>query len=427
MRAQRVPRAPPIVFLLALAARVAVAARLPAQIVWEDGQRYEGVALSLYHGHGFGSLLLNGYSVPTQALLIAGVYEVFGQSYLALRLVCAVLGALSCLIGYFIARRLFGSSIACLAGVMLALYPYLVYVSALFEYPQVFFILIVALFFLFLLRFQEVQSRADLIIAGNLLGIAILSVPTILLFAPLAAAYVWLTSKAGRWLRAILFVAALAIPVGSWAVRNYVAYDHLILVNDSSGINFWVANNDTYYQFGKAAVIPYCSEDKSRTKFCDQWTDLNDRLLKSDLTETQRHIEGERIAWQKGLEFVEESPLRFVKFSLQRFLRYWSPIPDAVSSSAGTGGSERNMVAIVSYTPVLILGIVGIFLTRFQWRQLMPIYGYFLVFMSVYSIFLPVTRYRLPLDFFLVIFAAVAINRLWSRLRMTESQPSITR
>jgi len=418
----RVPRVPLFIFLLALVARVAVAVWLPAHIVWSDGERYERVALSLYHGNGFGSLYLNSYSVPTQALLIAGVYEVFGQSYLALRIVCAVLGALSCLVGYLITRRLFGESIARPAGLLLALYPYLVYVSALFEYPQVLFILIAALFFLFLLRFQSSQRTVDLVIAGVLLGIAILTVPTVLLFVPVAAVCVWLTSKGGRWVRAILFVAALAIPVGSWALRNYAAYDHLILVNEAGGINFWMANNDTYYESGKAGVVVECSVGENKSKFCTEWLEVDMRMLNSNLTEAQVRLEWERVAWQKGLQFVKDSPLRFLKLSARRFISFWSPIPDALTTNPGSGGAARDLIAALTYTPILILAIAGLWLTRSEWQRLLPIYGYFLVFMAVYSIYLPATRYRLPLDFFLLIFAAVALDRLWSRLR-TTSQP----
>jgi 4-amino-4-deoxy-L-arabinose transferase-like glycosyltransferase len=378
------------------------------------------VALSLYHGQGFGSLYLNGYSVPTQALLIAGVYKVFGQSYLALRMVCAVLGALSCLVGYFLARRLFGESVARIAGILLGVYPYLVYVSALFEYPQVFFILVAGLYFLFYLRYVEAQRVTDLAIAGVLLGVAILSVPTVMLYVPLAAALVWWGARTGRYWRATLFVVAVALPVGSWTVRNYLAYDHLMLVNASSGINFWMTNNDTYYESGKNAIIVDCYAEQHHSKFCADWVAVDTRMRNSKMTEDQVRLEWERISWQKGIEFIEASPLRFAWLSVRRFLTYWSPIPDAVTTDSGSGGNARVWVAVLSYTPVLLLALAGFALTRSRWRQLLPIYGYFLVFIVAYSVFMPTTRYRLPLDFFLVIFAAVTLLRLGALWRPGE-------
>jgi hypothetical protein len=45
-----------------------------------------------------------------------------------------------------------------------------------------------------------------------------------------------------------------------------------------------------------------------------------------------------------------------------------------------------------------------------------------LAFTAVYSVFLPSTRYRLPLDFFLILFAAYAINQVGEYLKMRTQQ-----
>src|SRR5262245_26378522 len=135
------------VFLIALVLRSGMAVWLPKAVIWPDGDRYEHIALNLMHGEGFGSLGENWQSVPTQPLLIAAVYKVFGQNYLALRLFFALLGSLSCAFGAMLAQRMFGPGSGFVAGLLLAGYPLLVYVSALFEYPQTFFILLIALFF----------------------------------------------------------------------------------------------------------------------------------------------------------------------------------------------------------------------------------------------------------------------------------------
>jgi 4-amino-4-deoxy-L-arabinose transferase-like glycosyltransferase len=413
---ERSLRAPLLILLLALLARLAVALWLPAEIVWPDGEKYERVALSLYEGKGFGSLYFNSYSVPTQALLIAAVYSVFGKSYLALRLVCAVIGALSCLVGYYIARRLFGEFTARLAGVGLALYPFLVYVGALFEYPQALFMLLAGLFFLCLLRYQDEQRLRDLLLAGGLLGVATLTVPTILLIVPATTLFVLWISKQGRWLRTAAFAVMFSLPLGAWVARNYVAYHEFVLVNASSGINFWTANNETYYRYGKAAVVNDCVV-MEHTQFCQEWLDTIYELLESNLTEDQRRIEWERMYWEKGMQFVRESPARFAQLSVRRFLEFWSPIPNAVVDKPDTGGAARDWISAASYTPVLLLALAGFWLSRAQWPRLIPVYLYFGAFSCAYSVFLPATRYRLSLDYFLVIVAAYALQRAWLRYR----------
>jgi 4-amino-4-deoxy-L-arabinose transferase-like glycosyltransferase len=125
-----------LIFLLAAALRVVVAFWLPREIVWVDGERYVAVAQHLLEQHGFGGIVDNRLSVPTQPVLIAAVELVFGQSYLALRLFFAILGAATCVLGYLLAERLFDPVVAFIAGSLMAIYPYYVYLFALFEYPQ---------------------------------------------------------------------------------------------------------------------------------------------------------------------------------------------------------------------------------------------------------------------------------------------------
>ena len=402
------------ILLLALLTRIVVALWLPQRIIWVDGQRYYLVALRMVSGQGFGSLFDNSKSVPTQALILAAVYEVFRENFLAFRITFAVLGALSCAVGYLIARRLFGVPTAWTAGVLLALYPFLVYISALFEYPQTFFILVMGLFFLCLLRFYDTQRARDALLAGGSLGIAVLSVPTILLYVPLAALSISWMATSHRFGRALLLLAAFSVPVGAWTVRNYVAYDRMMLVNASSGYNFWISNSYAYYRYGKAGIV--CIPGAEKTEVCTGQSE--EAPINADLTPYV--LEEERAAWKNGLGFVQESPARFLELTLRRFLAFWSPDPDALTTDKGSAGSIRNWVAAVTYTPILLLGTAGLLLTRSRWRQLLPIYGYFLVLTAAHSVFLPAARYRLPLDFFLVIFAAVALQRIWLRWRNRE-------
>ena len=125
------------IFLLALIPRLAVAFWLPHEAVWPDGHRYERVAQNLLQGEGFGSLAENRASFPTVPLVIAGSFWLFGEdNYLALRLVFVVIGALAAVLGFAIAKRLVGLPVAIVAGVLIAGYPYFIYLSALFEYPR---------------------------------------------------------------------------------------------------------------------------------------------------------------------------------------------------------------------------------------------------------------------------------------------------
>ena len=422
-----------LVFVAALALRIPVAIWLPEEVIWSDGARYERVALNLLEGKGFGDIVENRRSVPTQPLLIAAVYSVFGKSYLALRLVSAVIGALSCVVGFLLARSLFGATVGVLAGLTVAAYPHLVYLSALFEYPQALGILFMTTFLLLLYRFNEHRRLSTLFMASVLLGATILSLPTLLLFVPV---FVLLTLKRDAdWRRNLSYVAAaiagLVITVGSWALRNYAAYDQVVLVNAASGVNFWAANNEAYARWGKEGSVPMCTGPHGVTSYCLEHRQIRQELLARNLTNTEYALAEERAAWEHGLRFVRESPGRFVKLSFSRFLRLWSPWPDAVHTGPARGGSNRNAISAASYIPLALLALVGLFLSaRTHARKLIPIYLLVAVFVAPFAAFLPTMRYRLPIDFLLGIFAAIPLAHLWrlvvdARLRRTPNAKTI--
>jgi 4-amino-4-deoxy-L-arabinose transferase-like glycosyltransferase len=417
---------PGIVFSVAAFLRGAVALHLPAKILWWDGGRYMHVADNLLQQGTFGSLRDNMYSVPIQPLLLAAVRLLFGTNFAALRLCFALLGAGTCLVGYLLTRRLFGALTALLAGVGLAVYPHYIYLSALFEYPQTFFIFAMSLSFLTLFEYLRSGRRMALAGCGLLLGLAMLAVPTVQLFAPLLLVCVIVGRQRFELLPLIILSASIALPVGAWATRNYVAYGDPILVNRAGGFSFWTANNATYYEYGKKAVVPPCDSGNEGYQFCHDWLQIR-RTLRADarLTETQKVALEDKAAWDNGKHFLGESPGRTATLTMRKFMQFWSPVPDAVTNRESYGGSAVIWISVFSYVPVLILGFAGLVLSRRRWRELLPIYAYFAVFTAVYCVFLPTTRYRLPLDFFLIIFAAFAVTRLVPLLRTSASADSL--
>jgi len=427
-RFERHPWLPPLlVFVLALIARVAMAAHLPERILWFDGTRYMLIADHLLHDGGFGSLRDNRFSVPTQPLLLAACRLLFGDNLLYLRLFFAVIGATSCAVGYWIARHLFGAVTALLAGVGLALYPHYIYMSALFEYPQTFFILAMGAAFLAYYRYLRTQRLLELLGAGLALGMAVLTVPTVIPFVPALLAGALLNDRSRARVAAVLvLLLATVVPVGCWATRNYLQYGEPILVNRGGGFALWTANNEDYYLHGKKAVTPPCAPGYTDNEFCRQLRSIQKQLRMQDVTGDAAVSKTDAAQWALGMQFIRESWQRTITFSLRKLMQFWSPWPDAVNTNGSYGGAAGVWLAVLAFLPLLLGGFAGLLLTVRRWRELLPIYAYFAVFSGVYSVFLPTTRYRLPLDFFLVIFSAYALSWLLLRSRATISMGTVS-
>lgn len=420
-----------IIFLLALVLRVGFALTLPSQILWADGHAYEKIALNLITTGSFGPLEDNAVTVPMQGLLIAIVYVLFGKSILALRMVWVLMGALTCGLAYLLGRRLVNPVVGAIAGTVLAIYPYYIYLSAMFEYPQTVFIFLMAICFLGLVTFDASPRLKTLLGAGLCLGLGVLSVPTVMLALPLIA--LWVGSRVYPRTKSVVamavFMLGALMPVGLWAARNYAAYDRFIMINCAGGISFWKGNNETYAAYGKAG-IEYVGEESAapRTAFMAESAKINEQV--ASLGPVESRIARERLAWQRGMEFVRQDPERFALLTWKKFLRFWSPFPDAVSKN-GQVTMSRTLLAIVSYGPLPLLGLLGMLLGLREWRRFALAYVYIISLTAAYSIFLPTTRYRLPVDFFLAIFAAMFIDtfirpqhdRSWLRAPRQKREP----
>ena len=413
-----------LILAIAFALRAGAAFWLPQSILWDDGFRYVKVADILwFERNGWGGIYENWQSVPTQPLAIAGMFALFGRSFLALRLGFAAIGAFSCVLGAALARRLFGPVAGLLAGLLLAVYPHLVYLSALFEYPQTLFIFFMAAFLLLQYRYRASRRLPVLFFASLFLGLATITVPTILPFVPLFV----LTlpgERFPRWLgRAIVVCIAVAMPLGTWATRNYLAYGELVLVNRSSGQVFWAGNNEDYYRYGRAAVAPACAPGYEQTRHCQENRELEARLAGRAGEGISVINEHEAESWRHGVEFIRASPSRFVLLTARKALEFWSPIPNAVAATDQKSIASRDVVSIVASVPILAVAVASMVLFASRWRELLPIYLYIASFWGLYSLFLPQMRYRLPLDFVMIVIAAGGVAE-WLSRRAARRRPS---
>ena len=71
-------------------------------------------------------------------LLIAGVYKVFGHSFLAMRIIQAILGSILCLLIFEIGSIGFGSRVGAIAALASIFFPHLILISGLL-YPTLLF------------------------------------------------------------------------------------------------------------------------------------------------------------------------------------------------------------------------------------------------------------------------------------------------
>ena len=123
------------------------------------------------------------------------------------------------------------------------------------------------------------------------------------------------------------------------------------------------------------------------------------------------------MAWERGLQYMRERPLDFAKLAARKFAQLWSPWPDAVTEGRAQGGAQRDLLSALAYLPMLLLACVGLVLSaRERAPGLVTVYAFMVTFVAPLAFFLPTMRYRLPMDFLLILFASVPLAYCWSAL-----------
>lgn len=235
--------------LAALVAILLLGLGLRADNAWDgrapvyDAAAYATIAANLERGEGFtlgrgATQPASNYS-PGLPLLAGGAYALSGGVHERLaRLVLALIGSLSVLFAYLIARRLSGPVAGLIGATAVAIYPALLeYQGMLMSEPLAATLLAGAV--LAILRANDRRSRATWLLPGALLGALALTRPEYLAISLPIAVVVF--ARGGRYdwreclLQALVMLAGLIVVLAPWTIRNAVALDHFVPVSTGGG------------------------------------------------------------------------------------------------------------------------------------------------------------------------------------------------
>jgi hypothetical protein len=143
---------------------------------------------------------------------------------------------------------------------------------------------------------------------------------------------------------------------------------------------------------------------------------------------TEREID--QFYTARAVDFVEKEPTRSaIRWLRNAFYLFYPrlvpfhPIGPATRAKLvganeitvidpGARGIAEEIGYTISYGPILVGAIVGVFLRRRQLERDFILYLIAFCFAVVYSVSWPATRVRAPMDFVLIFFAACAADRV---------------
>ena len=147
-------------------------------VISAEGSEYVRMALNLAHGHGLVGNLEGPETMyaPLFSLLTAGVYFVVRSGELAGHLVCLLFGTLLVLPMFLISRHLYGNRVAYVVGLLAALNPLLIELSASIYNENVYLPLLLFSTYFGMLALESRRIR-DCCLTGLFIGLAYLTRP----------------------------------------------------------------------------------------------------------------------------------------------------------------------------------------------------------------------------------------------------------
>ena len=390
-----------------VAIRAFVLWQFPPASLWGDEADYLGRGVRLARGGA-----LEGIDrAPGYVFFLAAMAKLSSVPLDAARWGQVLLGAISTVLVFFVARSAFGAKAAAAAAWIFALYPTLIGFSQLI-FLETLYICVLLAATLALLHAWETRSVGLTVLAGLLLGASAL-VKSLSLILVLAFAGCWLLRERPRSaaLRTALFVASFALVILPYAWRNHVRYGGWVLVDTSVSRTLWHANRIDYrpgFDWGIASS--------------DRHYDGSE-LPGAGPDPVKEHQE----LLRRELGFVLEHPGLIVARIPEKVGAFWNPtsfVQRTLARDAVPNLPRESVGALVAsifissyYAAVLFLGIIGLLEARRS-----PLRTCFLVMLAtftlVHCLMVCQSRYRLPLMPFFAIFAAQTLLNRSSRLTL---------
>jgi 4-amino-4-deoxy-L-arabinose transferase-like glycosyltransferase len=233
-----------IIFLLSLFLRLYAVKNVEYKMEY-DSLNYHNMAKQFlekgYLGYGIGveSKEPNAYITPGYPIFIAGVYHLAGDTgeigILSVKVVQAVLSAITVLLVYFIGKKIANFTVGILAAFFMMVYPSFSIVSAFHLTETLYTFLFILYLYLQIISFSKERNIWH-IVTGFVFALAVMVRPTIFPFFVIIYAYRYIIEKDKKaFVKMIYFIVGLFIVMVPWWIRNYLVLHEFILLCTQAG------------------------------------------------------------------------------------------------------------------------------------------------------------------------------------------------
>jgi len=363
---------------------------------------------------------LHFFRAPLYPLFIAEVWIVTGESVFAVKLVQAMLHALTTLMIFRTAKILTKSTlVATIAGLLFAVNPFFVYQAAAIQ-TEALQTFVMTLALMLIVKMVVSENGLDLktaAAAGVAFGLGALcknsplGICIVLAIGIAALCY----RRKNSFAAPALMVVVMFITILPWSFYNLRTRGEFILINDSSGFVAWIGNHP-------ANLRIYEGKFESREE-TQQYQDYMAKTLAAEQVAEWERTKGysglsfkerESLWRQQAIENAKAEPGITARLIWWKLLAFWRPwLSGDIYSTKGMLLSAAILV------PLLILGFAGMWISRRRpgLKEVVILFTLLMLFVTaVHAVLVSTIRLRLPsVDPLLTIFASIAIVAILTR------------
>ncbi len=401
-----------LVFLAGAALRTAYFQALLAWPYWRelilsgDGRVYYSAVLEILAGNPWGVRL--SFQDPLYALFAAGVMKLTVMSPAAPLVAQSILGLLSALPAWALARRMAGPVAGVAAAALVALSPVAVFYDGLLEKsPLCMFMFTLGAW---LLATGVAEGRKGRVAgAGVALAAAVLLRGNVLLVLPLALAAPLLARPRG--MRAAtgiaLLLAGIMLVFGVTALRNRAVFGDWTIAPGQSGPNFFIGNN-AENQTGTFKPQPWLRDDL-------RFEEIDWRVEAERRTGRLMNRSATSAFWlREGLAYWRDSPAAALRNLVRKGLLYYSGFeqPDTHPYLFFRSRFAPLQLPLPGMGPIAALSVLGLVLSIPLWRARSAELLLFLGHAGSVIVFFVLGRYRIVALPLFAVFAGVGVAGL---------------
>jgi 4-amino-4-deoxy-L-arabinose transferase-like glycosyltransferase len=394
----------------AIVPRLAVLLHERGQILTAFTDKSDDFAQTFVHHGTFGFIPgePSAYTQPLYGFFLVPIYWIFGRTWWSVGGAQIVVATATALLVYAIGAHLMSRRAGTLAAILATLNPYLVWHDVHLN-REVLDQLVAAALILCTLLAADRRSLRWATAAGFLVGLAVLG-NVRLAFLPLVVAAYLLARNGWGW-APVVVIAAAAVAVAPWVIRNRVQVGCYALTTDGRAL--WKANNaQTYHLLASGKWIddvkdplghPFPNPEEAR--------DIYRR------TGRKIHVDecaNESYYQHKAWVFVRDHPGEKGKLAGQAVRMEWDPRTTASATDSGRG-FIRSWAQPLYMSFIYALGLLGLAVAP---RRFVALVLAVLAYQTLAAVaFVGATRYRVATDFLIALLAAAALDWAFARTR----------